>query len=359
MDMRGVDMIFSYDFLKKYIAIFIFVLSLIFIFFIFWNYLIPYFMPFIISYAISLAVSPLRRRFDDLGIKRWMSGAMFTFIIYFGVGGVLWYAVRSLLHQLYDLALAILRSPESLTQLFSRVFGELSMQYPKVFANVDFSLVQTKIVEKFVSLSEHIVGKLASMALSVPSVLLFLFAMILSTYYFIRSEGGKFAKIKKLIPKTILASGYYAKRIFKKYMKQYFTSMIVMLGIVFGILVLGFYVLNIKYFLLLAFVISLIDMLPVLGVGTVLVPWGIYKLMSGDAFCGIGLLVIYVLILFIRQIVEAHLLGKKTGLSPLITLMAIYIGYSAFGLLGAIFSPLAAMIVSTVLSELVEIKEEM
>ena len=95
------------------------------------------------------------------------------------------------------------------------------------------------------------------------------------------------------------------------------------------------------------------DALPVFGVGTVLIPWGVISFLRGNAFLGIGLLVLYALCSVSRAFLEPRFLGKQIGLNPLLTLIALYAGYRLFGILGMILLPLAVILLKQ-LYELVE-----
>jgi predicted PurR-regulated permease PerM len=125
-----------------------------------------------------------------------------------------------------------------------------------------------------------------------------------------------------------------------KYIKAY----LIILLMTFSELLIGFFILKIPYALTLASVIAIIDILPVLGVGTVLIPWGIVLIILGDSFLAAGIFILYGIIWVVRQIVEPRIVGKSMGLSPLITLAAMYIGYSSIGYGGLFVFPIAAMI---------------
>ena len=116
-------------------------------------------------------------------------------------------------------------------------------------------------------------------------------------------------------------------------------------------LLLGFYILKLihvfesSYIPLIAFVIALIDIIPVLGTGTVLIPWAVYSLISGNIPLGIGLLIIYVIILVIRQIIEPRLVAGQVGLPPIVTIIAMYIGTKTIGVLGFFILPFVVILI--------------
>lgn len=113
-------------------------------------------------------------------------------------------------------------------------------------------------------------------------------------------------------------------------------------GITLLILAAGFLILRISYGPLWAVVVALVDAFPVLGTGTVLVPWSLVCLLQGDTARGIGLLGIYAVVTITRSVMEPRLVGKQLGLDPLVTLFALYAGYRIWGLAGMLLAPMAA-----------------
>ena len=120
-------------------------------------------------------------------------------------------------------------------------------------------------------------------------------------------------------------------------LKGYLTIMF----ITFIELAIGLTVLRVNNSVLLAVLISLIDILPVLGTGTVLIPWSLISLIMGDTFLGIGLIILYMIILIVRNIIEPKFIGKRIGLKPLVTLISMYLGLQLAGVVGMFIFPLA------------------
>lgn len=99
------------------------------------------------------------------------------------------------------------------------------------------------------------------------------------------------------------------------------------------------------YVIIISIIIALIDIIPVLGTGTVLIPWAVYSLITGNVGFGIGLLVLYAIILIIRQIIEPKLVAGQVDVSPVLTISTMYIGTKCFGVLGIFILPLACIII--------------
>jgi sporulation integral membrane protein YtvI len=125
-----------------------------------------------------------------------------------------------------------------------------------------------------------------------------------------------------------------------KYLKAY----CVIIAITFFELIIAFSVLDVEYPFLLALITALVDILPIIGTGTVLVPWGIINIFTGNVFTGIGLLVTYVIVTIIRQIIEPKIVGSYIGMYPLVTLVMMYSGLKAFGVAGLFAFPIISII---------------
>lgn len=119
-------------------------------------------------------------------------------------------------------------------------------------------------------------------------------------------------------------------------------------AIAFLLLLAGLSLLRVEHSMTLSLLITLVDAFPVLGVGTVLVPWSIFRFIQNDFLFGIGLLALYAVIWLVRSVLEPKLLGKELGLDPMVTLICIYAGFRLWGLGGMLLSPILAMTVTQI-----------
>jgi sporulation integral membrane protein YtvI len=137
------------------------------------------------------------------------------------------------------------------------------------------------------------------------------------------------------------------KNQFLSTVRDLFRAYLFLTTITFTELLTGFLILKVKYAILLALIISFIDMLPILGTGTVLVPWSLICLITDDTSKAIGLLVLYGTITVFRQILEPKIVGSSLGLPPLVTLIAMYTGIRLIGFWGLFLFPVLTIIVKT------------
>lgn len=105
------------------------------------------------------------------------------------------------------------------------------------------------------------------------------------------------------------------------------------------------------YIFAIAFITAIVDIIPVLGTGTILIPWALWSLFTGDVGLGIGLLVVYAIISVIRQVIEPKLVASQLGLPPFVTIMAMYIGSQLFGFIGLFLLPITIMLLKVLNDE--------
>ena len=137
----------------------------------------------------------------------------------------------------------------------------------------------------------------------------------------------------------------YLKKDVKHLVGGYFLAQFKIMFIIAGVLAAGFLILGIKYALLIALIIAVLDFLPILGTGTILIPWAIIRMVSGEYAFGFGLVVIYVLTLVIRQIIQPKIVGDTMGLDPLMTLLFLYLGFKISGIAGMILAVPVGMLI--------------
>ena len=119
----------------------------------------------------------------------------------------------------------------------------------------------------------------------------------------------------------------------------------------FAELTLGFTLIGIRRAPLAAFIISFIDLLPVLGSWTVLIPWGLIYLVVGNVKVGVGLLILEAVVYVVRQFAEPHVVGSFVGVHPLVTLISAWTGYVTLGVAGVIFLPIGVYLTKAVISD--------
>lgn len=113
-------------------------------------------------------------------------------------------------------------------------------------------------------------------------------------------------------------------------------------AVTWGIVTVGFFLLRIPHAPAWAALVAVVDAIPILGTGTVLVPWAVVCLLQRESLQAIGLLCTYGVAAITRTALEPRLVGRQLGLDPLATLAALYVGYRFWGFGGLLLTPIVA-----------------
>lgn len=180
---------------------------------------------------------------------------------------------------------------------------------------------------------------------SIPAVMISVIVAVISAYFFIAQREQVIAWAKSITPDPIQRRMTMVIDNLKFAVGGYFKAQFKIMLVVFVILLVGFEVFHIHYAVLLGILIAFLDFLPFFGTGTALIPWALYKFLIGNYRMTIALLILYAVTQVIRQLIQPKLIGDDVGLSPLATLVFLYLGYKVGSLLGMIFAVPLGMIV--------------
>jgi len=191
-------------------------------------------------------------------------------------------------------------------------------------------------------------------AASIPQAVIFIVITIVSTY-FISSDREKISEFfsSQLPDKWIIQIKNIITNMFSA-LAGYIKAQCILMAITFMELFIGFNIIGVSYSLLLAFIISVFDALPIFGVGGFLIPWAIYSLLTSNIRLGVSLFILYFVVLIVRQSVEPKILGNQIGVHPLVTLIAMYSGLKLFGFIGLILGPVTALLLKNIISAMLK-----
>lgn len=320
--------------------------------FIFFKYLLPLVLPFLIAWGIAFLTRPIAAKINSIvRIPVRVIRPILALVLFISIMGLASYLVIKLAGEAWQL-LSGLGENTAVSEVIRKVFESITDFFGE---SENARALEEYLIRASSSLITSLLSSIGtavtSVAASVPGFIIFLLVTVISSVYFSSDLENINKSIKKLLPKKILEWCTDFKdnslKIAAGYMKSYFFIML----ITFSIMLLGMVVLRVRYALLIALVVAVLDILPVLGIGTVLIPWGGWSIISGDKFLGVGLLVLFAVAEIIRQVVEPRIVGHSLGIHPIITLVLLYACYSAFGIVGIILLPFFAILVKTLIEK--------
>ena len=311
----------------------------------------PVLLPFVLGFLAARAADPAVRSLQHrLGLPRWAAAGLCVSAIYAVLALGLWLLCRILCRE----AKGFLQSLPALAQSLSGPVQRLEARLLALAGRFPDGI--GKALEEGVSdffrsgagLGGRLYNWLFSFAsrvlMKLPDIALFLLTVVLSSFM-LASELPRLQAlwVKKAPPawqRRVLA----VVRKLKDTLGSWLQAQLKLMTVTFLLLTAGFLILRVDYPLLFGLAIALIDALPVLGSGTILIPWGLMQFLRGQTFLGVGLLCLYGAAALTRTALEPRMLGKQMGLDPLLTLLALYAGYHFLGILGMILFPIGALL---------------
>lgn len=309
--------------------------------------LVRFLMPLIVAWIVAMIANPIIRFLEKrIKIMRKHGSALVIILV-----------LAALIAAFYGLAVLVASQfsswvtelPEvydSVTQNLQHLFRSLHQKYNIIPADVKLafdqrenmldSYIQKAIDGLLKMVKSGSLSKVSSLASSLMDFLVYAILTILASY-FMTVEKDHFTKIlQEKTPAGVQRIWDKIKKIFIRAIGGYFKAHFQIMIVIFFITVIPFAFMGISYSGLLAVVIAIVDFLPFFGAGTVLVPWAVYRLVTGSYTYAAILFVIYVVVLIVRQALEPKLIGDNIGTSPFETLVFMLVGYRLAGMLGLI-----------------------
>lgn len=316
--------------------------------------IIVYFMPFVIGWMIAMIASPFVRFFEKhFKIKRKASTA---FVIIAVIGLVIlvgYFAGAWLVEQVMHFADDIPQIMESVKIELAEVGRKLSGAYaylPKEVKNTLNGLaegIQEYSGNLMGSASAPTLEAVSRIAQSLPNIVISVIMSLLFAYFYVADRDYVRNLTSKLLPHSLIERFDMIKRSFSRAVGGYFKAQFKIEFWMYFLLAIGFSILKVRYAFIIAIGVAILDLLPFFGTGTVLLPWAVIKFISGDYKTVIGLLIIWGVGQLARQIIQPKIVGDSVGLAPIPTIVLLYVGYKAAGVIGMIIAvPIGIIVVN-------------
>ena len=313
---------------------------------------IGFFMPFVIGWFIAYLAYPLVGWLESrVKIKKKLGSALIIILVIAIVAGLGYLGIVKLAR---EIQMALNNAPD-LYQDLEAGFREIGERFqgvyrmlPENIQNGWNSLIQNmdeRVGGVIAGIGNPAVEATGNVVKRIPGILVSVIVALVSAYFFTAQREEIIQWSKKVAPKAIEARMSMVMYNLKYAVGGYLKAQFKIMAVVGLILLCGFLILGVDYAFLLAILIAFLDFLPFFGTGTALIPWAVYKFFVMDIKIAIALLIIYGITQLVRQIIQPKLVGDSIGLSPLLTLILLYVGYRVGSLLGMILAVPIGMII--------------
>lgn len=326
------------------------------------KYVVPLMMPFIIAWVFATIIhwaaskvasfmsrTKLKKLLDVIGFKNIIK--IILAIFYMTVGISLFAIISGLVEWSTNLPRVLM---DFYTSVVQPIFADVQMTMTSEAVAIDPTVLDAvkEILTKIIASAGDFINSILSWATkwatglisSIPNFIWSTVMCLIATAFLAVDYAKINAVVKSLIPceyrDKIMELLSSALSTIPKFLRGY----AIVLCITFVEVFVWLLVLKVNNALPIAVFIALLDIMPILGTGTVVIPWSVYSLLSGNVPLGLALMLMYISITVIRQYIEPKIIGHEIGVYPIVTLLSMFIGQQLFGLGGLLGLPVIAAV---------------
>ncbi len=321
-----------------------------------------FYIPFLIAFIISLLLEPcIRFIMRKTKLKRKTSSIIvFIVAIVLIVGLLVWSGV-TLVTEASNLLMGLNEYFEQGYALVQEMLSKIDFTKLQIPENI-MSTIQNSAMEFLGTLTQWAKNALTgaiNFLTSVPTIGVYTVITLLALYFICVDKVYMIDQLEHHLPETwVKRIGIHLKGLVKS-LGGYLKAEVTLVFISFVITLIGLYIfhfvgLNVQYPLLMALIIGFVDLLPIFGSGTFMIPWAILTACTGDFTLAIAILVLWVIISVVRQFLEPRIVSGSIGIHPIFTLIAMYTGFKFIGILGMIIGPIILIILKNIFATFID-----
>lgn len=309
-------------------------------------------MPFVLALVMAWLLNPLVRWLKQrLPVSRTVISLVLILLVCGAIGGLcagLGWALFDQISSLLENREGIMSSVSATTDAVINWVRRLGEMLPEDMVNTEDELLDTitnwikglDFSTQVKRLAEWATGFVSA----VPGVALATIFFLMASHFITSDYPRMRYMFTEQLPDPLRRFGSQVRTLFVEAFGGYIKSQLLLSLGVFLILTVGFFIIRQPYSLLLAFGLAVMDFIPIIGAGTVMVPWAVVDLIVGDYQGAVSVMVIWGLVVLFRRGAEPKILGNQTGLSPILSLLAIYVGMRVGGVLGMVLGPVLLLV---------------
>ncbi|MBO5912482.1 MAG: sporulation integral membrane protein YtvI [Clostridia bacterium] len=307
-------------------------------------------LPFALAFGLATVLQgAIRWLCEKFRFKKGFASVALVLVVYTVVGVTTVWLIRALYGQVSDLVTTLPQYSDSISEAFSYISEKIKTIFGSMPEILSEEIPSTAINTLAENLGQAISGVATDFAKAIPSFLLSVAVTVIAGAYFAKDYGKIMDSVNRLIPQSILERLVFIKDVILKKLGKMLKGYLVIVSMTFFELLVGLGLLKVKYALVIALVTAFVDILPVLGSGTVLIPWAVVSGLSGNTGKAIGLVILYIVVTVVRNVTEPKIIGSKLGIHPVLMLAAVFVGLKIFGGVGVIVVPLGVVVVKSLI----------
>ena len=333
---------------RKFLIDLFFVVAILALGYLTVKYLLAWLLPFVIGLVVAVCLQrPVAYLTEKTKISRGFWSCLLVFavlLLFFGIIAlIMWWMVsetENIVPWITSKVPAIKATFDDISTWVQNTSKHLPVDTSSILSSAPAKIIDV-VVEALTSILTTAASKIITDG---PGLLIScIFSVVASCYItkdYRRITNFVLCQLSEKKQELVIS----IKRLFVTNILYMLRGYIIIMSITFLELLLGMTILGVNHAVMLAAMVAVLDILPVLGTGTVLIPWGIISLLMGNVPLGVGVLAMYLTITVIRNIIEPKIIGNQVGLPPIVTLVAMYLGLQLFGVIGMLLFPVITII---------------
>jgi len=332
-------------FSKKYLTIFILIVILLLLFF----FILPISVPLVVAFFTALILNPLVRFGESrLKIGRKLSVTIIFILFVLSLGLIGYFTVTSVIRQLISL---VENTPAYIIQI-NQLLIEWGESLEVFLADLPSEFVRevnAGIQSSVDSVTDYLratfrVDRIASFVATIPNYIVSLIVYFIGLFLFMLDLPSLISKFYQMFSQASANKIKFMSNRLKGVLYGFFKGQFLVSLIIFSVSIISLFIIVPEYAIVMSVIVWIVDLIPIIGSILILAPWSIYMFLIGNTLMGFQLAILAIILLAIRRTVEPKVMGVQMGLSPLTTLISMYIGIRLFGLFGFIIGPVALII---------------
>lgn len=319
------------------------------------RYLLPpllsLFMPFVLALVAAWLLNPLVKVLQRrLGLPRGVLSLLLILLGFAAAGGLLF----ALGYSLFSEVSALLNNWEGAWNSFQEGVEAVGLWLDRLltYLPVEVSDFFNDLLDRlWAALSDWVSGVMpvlgtwaGNFAMGLPAFAVAFIVFLMGTYFLTADYPRYRYLLTSRMPEEVRRFFGHIKHTALGAFGGYVRAEVIISVGVFAILLAGFLLIRQPYAVLLALILAVLDFIPIIGSGTIMIPWAAIDLLTGNWGHAVGLLVVWGVVCVFRRVAEPKAVGSQTGLSPILSLVSMYVGMRLAGVLGMILGPILCLV---------------
>ena len=320
-----------------------------------------FYIPFLIAYIISVVVDPLIKWVNRKTSLSRKTSSIIVLITIFGIilALIVWGSI-SLISETTNLLSGLNTYLDKTINFINEKTSKID--FKSIFSSEVINIFENNVndyLNTFTGYLKELLTNILNYITSIPDMVINIIITILATYFITSDKFYILDRMehhlsKKMVGKIIK----HAKEITTSlggYLKAEITlSIITFMLVLTGLNIFYLLGMEVEYPILMALLIGFIDALPILGAGSIMVPWAGILFINNKNSLAFSVIGLYILTIVLKQLLEPKLVSKNIGIHPIFTLISMYTGFKIIGIIGLLIGPIILIILKNIFSEILD-----